>query len=301
MSIQNKYRKWSSRSIATSFQHNIFYMLIRIAGRRAAYCLLYFVAFYYTLKPSIREKARYYLEKRFPNREGFKRFWDSYRLNLEFGKTLVDRAVLGILGEISIEASPQDKKTVLNLINEGQGLIILTAHVGCWQLAMSALDFINVPISVVYHRENGDVDLQYFEHSNKSCPFKFIDPSSPLGGTLEMLEVLKKGHVLCVMGDRVLGSDKNTVEVEFLGTKARFPFSAFKLASVLGSPIVVLFACKIGPSSGKIRLVKVIRVAKNIGKKREEYLPYVKQFVNSLEEITTEYPYQFFNFYDMWE
>ena len=61
-----------------------------------------------------------------------------------------------------------------------------------------------------------------------------------------MINVLKNGEVLCMMGDRVFGNLKNNVEAEFLGKKALFPFSAFKVASVTGAPLVVFFTLKTG-------------------------------------------------------
>ncbi len=46
-------------------------------------------------------------------------------------------------------------------------------------------------------------------------PFRIIDPLGYMGGVLEMMEVLKKGEVLSIMGDRVFGSDRKTVVCKF--------------------------------------------------------------------------------------
>jgi len=81
---------------------------------------------------------------------------------------------------------------------------------------MSALHFFDKPVSLLLHYEEGDVDLQYFEHAGVPPPFRIIDPLSYLGGVLEMMEVLKKGEVSCFMGDRLLGDEKNTLSVNFL-------------------------------------------------------------------------------------
>ncbi len=299
-SVQNNFRNWSSRSLAGKWRHGFFYFLIRLGGHKLAYLFLYFIVFYFTLKPSVRKKASYYLARRFPASKGVRKFLDCYRLNLNFGKILIDRAILAILGEMDMETTSEHRKIVFDLLAEGKGLIMVTAHVGCWQLAMSGLDFTGVPVDIVYHHDQEDVDLQSLGHAKVSHLFHFIDPCSPLGGTLDMLESLKKGHVLCFMGDRVFGSKKNTVEVNFLGQKARFPISAFKIASVVGAPVVVVFAYRTGPSSGKMKLMRLIRIERNHGRNSEEYKPYVEEFVKALEGFVQEFPYQFFNFYDMW-
>lgn len=292
--------QWTSRSIGSDFQHGIFYALIRIGGRQSAYALLYFVVLYYVLfRPSVRQRSHYYLSRRFPGRGAFGRLLDSYRLSLEIGKVLVDRAVLGILGPQDMKADLQGQEELAKLVGEGRGLILATAHVGCWQVAMATLAALRTPVNLLIHRDEGDVDRHYFEHRG-AAPYRIIDPAGYLGGTLEMLQVLKHGEVLCIMGDRVMGGDASTLSVSFLGGDVRLPFSPYKLASATGAPIAVIFPYKSGPGSYALRLAKVIRVPENLGRSPAAYRPYAAQFAEALEGFCAGHPYQFFNFFDMW-
>ncbi len=294
-------RRWSSRSIGSHLQHQIFYVLIRMGGRRAAYLLLYLVVLYYVLLcPSVRRKSGHYLRRRFPGRGAFGRLLDCYRMSLELGKALVDRAVVGILGPASMDVELVGRERLLEIQAENRGIILVTAHVGCWQAAMSALGFLQTPVNMLMQREPGDIDRHYFEHQGLDCPYKIIDPQGFLGGVLEMMQVLKKGEVLCVMGDRVFGSDKNTVSAQFLGAEVAFPYSAYKLAATTGAPIVVLLSAKTGPASYRLKLAGEIRVPSRPGRGAAAFAPYVTEFVQVLEEYTREQPYQFFNFYDLW-
>ena len=294
-------RQWTSRSIGSNFQHNIFYALIRIGGRQGAYCLLLFVVLYYVLfRPSVRHRSRHYLSRRFPGRSPLGRLRDSYLLSLEMGKVLVDRAVLGILGPEKLDINLTGREELVRLLAEGRGLILVTAHVGCWQLAMASLGALNTPVSLLIHREEGDVARHFFEHGDGAAPYRIIDPAGYLGGALEMLQVLKHGKVLCIMGDRVMGSDSSTVAVDFLGSAVRLPFSPYKLASASGAPVAVIFPYKTGPGSYALQVAQVIRVPENLGRATEAYRPYAKQFIQALEGFVAEHPYQFFNFYDMW-
>jgi predicted LPLAT superfamily acyltransferase len=295
-------RQWTSRSIGSTFQHNIFYVLIRIGGWRLAYFILYFVVFYYVLcRPSVRKKCGYYLSHRFPDENSIQRLLSCYRLSLELGKVLIDRALAGIIGPDRISSNFDSRKVLSELISEGKGVIFLMAHVGCWQVALSAPDFLEINVNMVIHREEGDIDRHYFEHKSGQSPFKIIDPDGYFGGTLEMISVLKKGEALCMMGDRVLGNPKNTVSVRFLGAEALFPFSAMKIASVSGAPIAILFPYKKGPIEFASEIIKIIRVPEGLGRSGDNFLPYVKEFVESVENFAMEYPFQFFNFYDMWK
>lgn len=302
MTWKKETRQWTSRSIGSTFQHNIFYLLIRIGGWRLAYLMLYPVVLYYILfRPSVRKRCSPYLLHRFPGQRRIKRLINSYRLSLELGKVLIDRAVAGIIGVERISASFDKKKTLYELISEEKGVIFLMAHVGSWQVALSALHFLNISVNMVIHREEGDIDRHYFEHKSMETPYRIIDPEGFLGGTLEMMEALKKHEALCIMGDRVFGNLKNTLSIRFLGENAMFPFSAMKIASTFGAPIVVLFPYKSGSTGYGIRLAKVIRVPEGLGRSGQGFLPYVEQYVRALEDFTMEYPFQFFNFYDMWK
>jgi predicted LPLAT superfamily acyltransferase len=302
MQGEKEKRQWTSRSIGSVFQHKIFYMLIRIGGRRLAYFILHFVVLYYILlRPSVRTRCRYYLSRRFPGQKSMQRLISSYCLSLELGKVLIDRAVVGILGTDKISVKFKDRQKLLDLISERKGIIFLMAHVGCWQVALSALRFLNIRVNMVIHREEGDIDRHYFEHQSMQWPYRIIEPDGFLGGTLEMIDVLKKGEALCIMGDRLFGNPKNAVSVNFLGEKALFPFSAMKIASASRAPIVVIFPYKEGPAKYVLDLVKIISVPENLGRSGDHFLPYINDFVQALEKFIAEYPFQFFNFYDMWK
>lgn len=301
MDSEKREGQWSSRSVGTAWQHQFFYLLIRLGGRRAAYLVLYFIIFYYMLlRPDQRKKSEYYLRRRFPDSGSVSRFWQSYRLSLELGKVLIDRAAVGILGPEVLSVTLQGRQELLDLVGEGQGLILMMSHVGCWQVAMAALRFLNTPVNLLMQREEGDVDRHFFEHSGTGSPFRIIDPRGYLGGTLEMMGVLKKGEVLSVMGDRMLGSQRSSVPVRFLGDEMPVHFSSYKIASATGAPIAVLLSRKTGPSSYELEVAGVIRVPTDLGRSKEAYRPYAQSFARLLEEYTEKNPFQFFNFYDMW-
>lgn len=292
---------WSSRSVGRNWQHQIFYLLIRIGGQRAAYLLLYFVIGWYTLFSRLaRQRASHYLQRRFPAARGLTRLGQTYRLLLELGKALVDRAVVGIVGPEAMRTRLDDRDALLKLRDEGQGLIMMTAHVGCWQAAMATLSFLQRPVNMLMRREDGDIDRHYFEHAGQESPYRIIDPTGYLGGTLEMMGALKQGQIVCVMGDRLLGSDKSGVAVNFLGAAAPLPFSPYKIAAATGAPVVVFFTFKDGRDSYRLQLARVIRVPQLSGRKAETFLPYAAEFASVLEQFCTQHPYQFFNFFDMW-
>lgn len=296
------WRGWASRNLGSAWQFEVFYALIRLAGRPGAYALLHVVVAWYVLfRPSVRERCGYYLRRRFPEHRGWQRLWDAYRLSLELGKVMVDRSVLGILGEGRVQCDLEGWDELAALAAEGHGLILVTAHAGSWQLGMSALQHLDSAIALLLHRDPEGAERHFFEHREGPPPYRLIDPAGYLGGSLEMLQVLQAKGVLCIMGDRTMGSSEATVAVPFLGGEIRIPFSPYKLASATGAPIAVIFPHKTGPGTHALKLAGVVRVPPGLGRKPQAYEPYALAFVERLEAFVRDYPYQFFNFFDMWD
>lgn len=292
--------KWTGASVASKFKHQVFYFLIRIGGRFLSYTFLYFVVFFYTCIPHFRRKAYYYLDKRFQDKSFIKKYLHCYKLFLTFGKVLVDRAIYGITGKIDILSSQEDKELCKKLYEKGKGLIIITAHCGCWQSAMAGFDFIKAPKYVLYKRVKEDVDKQVFEHGKKKQNINFIDPSLPYGGTIEILNVLEKKSILCMMGDREFGSDKNKIKVSFLGKDIFVPATIYRIAAITKAPIMIVFFPFMGNGKFGSKIMEVFEV-EDKGLKISNYKHYAQKFINNLENFVEQYPYQFFNLYNMWE
>ncbi len=290
--------KWDSKSHGTKFGHNFFYFVIRNGGRKVAYFFLYFIVFNYAvLFPSIRKTTDPYLRKRFPNAGFFERIKHRYLLILNFGRVLIDRAIVGILGPKSIQAFFPDYEKMKKV---DSGFILLISHVGGWQVAMSALDVLEKPVNFLMLRHEKDIDKHYYEHNENGNKIKIIDPNQFLGGSIEILNALKNDEIVCMMGDRVFGDSERSIEMDFLNGRANFPFSAFKMSSISQKPILVLYSHKNGPCEYQTRISTIIQVPPKLGKSEEKIRPHVENFVTSLEVFIHNYPYQFFNFYNMW-
>lgn len=292
-----------TESFGSRVQYGLFHLLIRMRADRLVSALLRVVVFWYVLfRPSARRRSEPYLLHRFQGIRGFPKLWATYRMDLGFGQSLIDRATVRIVGPQGIDIEFPQQGLIRELLAEKKGLIFLTAHVGGWQASMGALSFCNVPVNLLIRRDEGDVDSSFFEyHGTKEAPFRIIDPTEEMGGMLTIMEVLRRGELVSMMGDRVFGSLKNTVRVPFLGGFIRVPISAYKIASVTGSPIATCFSYESDPGRYAMIVDGITRVPSGMGRKAEEFVEYAAEFAKGLERFVAAYPYQFYNFYDMWE
>lgn len=291
---------WSSKSLGSRFQHQIFYVLLRLAGPYPAYGLLYLVVFWYNLRPSVRRNAAHFLDRRFGRRAWLVRFWQSYRLALSFGKVLLDRAILGVLGRGEVCIGEADRDLLQQYFALGRGVVMLNAHFGCWQGGMAGLEGLERPVNIVLHKLAGDVDRHYFEHRAGGISVRVIDPTGPFGGTLDMLAALKRNEIVCTMGDRVGADETHVVTVDFMGGRVSMPFTIFSIASAAGAPVVVTLIEREGRGRARVHIVDHIELPKGLGKNADACRPWVQRYARALEAMAWKRPFQFYNFFDMW-
>ncbi|MDR2076240.1 MAG: lysophospholipid acyltransferase family protein [Desulfovibrio sp.] len=187
-------------------------------------------------------------------------------------------------------------------MQKGKGLILLSAHTGCWQMAPFTLaQHAPVPVTVLAHRERDDVDRQAHEHAGREPPYAIIAAGSGPAATVSLAAALQRGEFVCMMGDRIFDPGEMGVLVAFLGGIVRLPVAAYRLASVCGVPLAVVFSLRTGPRRGELVIADIMHVPGSLGKKGENYFPYAQRFADVLETFVRGHPYQFFNFYNLWE
>ena len=291
---------WNEKKYGTSWGLGFFHFVISFLGRRVAYFCLYFVVFVYVaFFPSVTKNCKPYLSRRFPGSGPLGLFYKSFLQVLNLGKVLIDSAVLASPRQNEIKADFLTREDYHRIKNLDTGFIILMSHVGCWQVAMTALSMLNRPVNLLM-LELPEKVMGRHAGNSLAEKLKVINPAQFLGGTLDMLNVLKNDEILCIMGDRLFGNATYAVQIPFLNDTASFPFSAYKLAAITQKPIVVLNTFKTGHSTYKLSVPQIIHVPPRPGKTGDAYKPYARQYLSTLEQYTKDHPFQFFNFYDMW-
>jgi predicted LPLAT superfamily acyltransferase len=277
-----------------------FMVFLRLFGLRGAYGLLYVVCVYYVLfDRSLVSSAVPYIRRRFPGCGLLRERLHVYRLFVSQGKQFIDCYTV-ISGYDMFEVKLKGHAEFVSLIRDSEkGAILLTSHQGNWQVAMTALGDMGKTVHLVMlPDENPDLqDKMYPERENGNV--KIISPQQYLGGVVEILNALKKGDIVSIMGDRRYGA--RALEVSFLGEKAWFPYSAFGLAASAGCPLVVLRAAKASTYRYVVDMSSVLYPRYQGRRNRVDQLqPWVQEFVTLMESFVEENPYQCFLFRDVW-
>ncbi len=270
-----------------------------MGGLSAAYAFLYFVCLYYFLADN--EAARTaiaYAKRMFPAAGPFRLRQLAYLLFVNQGRSLVDRNAM-VSGRFPFHFRFDRREEFKQLVAEPRGMILLTSHVGNWQIAMSSLDKLDKPIHLLMRPEDNEAVRKAFQLDKTKGSIRIISIDEPFGGVVEVMNALRAGHIVSLMGDRPY--DFDAVTIDFLGKPARFPYSAFKIAAMADVPVAVMFSAKTSRNGYIIEVPAVFHPKKGkTGSKQDLWAPYVRQYAETLETFLRKYPLQFFAFQDLW-
>jgi KDO2-lipid IV(A) lauroyltransferase len=121
----------------------------------------------------------------------------------------------------------------------GKGVIILSAHLGNWELGGALLSSLGLPVNAVFMpKSNPNVDKLF-----RDCREKRGMKVTPLGSAArDTLAALKKNELVCLLADRDYTA--RVAVMEFFGVPARFPVGPARLCLHAGSPIVMGFTIR---------------------------------------------------------
>lgn len=259
-------------------------------GIKHAYALLYFVCFYYLLfnRKTVSITSTY-VRKRFKNAGFFVRAWHTYKLLITTGKNLIDLRQLERKPESFKFESNYEK--ILEITARKKGLIMLTAHIGNWQIMMRKLPQLNADMNIVMRPEENQA-VSDFLKLDHGAPFNLniIDASKGMETVLEIIQELGKGNIVSIMGDRVTG-DEQTIKVKFFDTEITLPKGPFLIANSAKAPIVQLLTCRKGPCSYALE-VTYPSIEDSIKEKEERINALATQYVRTIEEFLTRNPYE---------
>lgn len=274
---------------------------IRTFGLRGAYGLLYFVGLYYLVFDCAAVRASLaYTRRRFPQHGISRQLLDVYRLFVSQGKSLIDRYyVIAGGSEIAIEIRGYEKLKNI-LATSHKGVVLLTAHVGNWQVAMTALRNLGKTVYLMMRPEDNVAVRQSLNIGGDQDRVRVLYTNDSLGGVIEAVKALDRGDLVSIMGDRTYEYD--AMEATLLGGSVRFPYGAFSIAAATQCPVVVLLSAKVGAKKYIVDVSHVIEPPTGTrGKKQEAIKACVQEFAGVLEEYADRHPYQWFVFRDMWQ
>jgi predicted LPLAT superfamily acyltransferase len=289
---------WQGKSQATPLGYRIFVVLLKRWGLGPAYFLLRFVSFYYwvfsrqsslALRRFFSEHLRY---------SSWKTRKAVYRTYFQFGQTLIDKVAVmaGLNPKLSFDFDGEE--WLHQMVREGRGGLLLSAHVGNWEIAGHLLKRLKTSINVVMYDGEQEQIKAYLEKVTGGRNMKLIIIREDLSHIFAINDALANNELVCMHADRFLPGNK-TLSTQFLGKTANFPAGPFLLAATLKVPVSFVYAFK--ETSSHYHFYACEPLLYNSGSRDERMKKALQDFVVETEKKVLQYPTQWFNFYDFWE
>lgn len=297
---QNNNTGWKGKTRGGSFGYLFFILLIKGLGVRAAYAFLclvvvYFIPFAPKATRSTWQYARRVLHYGWI-RSVCLLFLNYYRL----GQTLIDKVAIGAGMTKSYRFDfGSGYKAFLEVLNGTQGVVMIGAHVGNWEIGAPFFDEYGKKMNIVMFDAEYQKIKELLEKNTNARNYKVIPVNEDnLTHVFRIKDALDRQEYVCFQGDRYVEGSQ-VLRMDFLGKEASFPSGPYLLASRLGVPVVFYFAMREKGMRYRFDFVLAHPVKRSKETKPEQEL--LRQYVAALEPIIRQSPEQWFNYYDFWK
>lgn len=216
------------------------------------------------------------------------RHWSSY------GRVLCDRLLAYSDPRLEVVFDGPDADRLHTAVADG-GCLLLSAHVGNWELAgrmLSRLPSRGAHV-VMIPGEDPAVQRLAAELLGDRLP-AVIDPRDGLAAGFAVRAAIERREVVCLLGDRV-APDQPAERVPFIAGEARFPAGPLRLAAACGAPVLGCFLLKQDRYRYRLRVTPPMRLPRRPSPRA------VAAWARLLERIARTAPFQWHNFYPFWK
>ena len=283
------------------------YYIYKILGRRVLKFIVFFIIlFSYPFLKKARLASGLYFSNLYAytgDKTYRPRFKNHFKHVYTFAKALVDKVASWSDGLKPSElhyATPKDLEKYHKQVLYGKGVFVLCSHLGNIEILRALMT-----------KEYKDVHINSFMDMDQSATFNdFIKRVSPdahinlystrdigLDTACMTKDKLDDGEVIVMAADRVsAANDKKFIALPFLGETAHFPVGVFHFLKAMRTDFCFIAIC-LNSKTGKYDVhLKFFEKSE-----AKDMSSVSKKYAKWLENLTVQYPYQWFNFFDFWE
>lgn len=133
----------------------------------------------------------------------------------------------------------------------GRGCVIVTAHLGSFEVGLAGLATAEDHIHVVFKRDESHIFEEMRSGLRRTLGIREVPIDDGWDAWLRLRDALRRDEVVVMQGDRAMRGQR-WLSVKFLGGHLRLPLGPARLAQLTGSPIVPVAAVRCA-SSGPAR------------------------------------------------
>jgi Kdo2-lipid IVA lauroyltransferase/acyltransferase len=181
----------------------------------------------------------------------------------------------------------------------GSGAILVSPHLGSWELGGLGLADMGYTINMLTFREPDEKVNELREAVRQERGIRFIyvdrDDSSPLA-IIEAVNALRRNEVLAILGDR--DGSSHTILIDFFGRPTNIPVGAAYLALASGAPVIPVFVLLEEKGRYATIMEEPIFFSGGHGEHGSAIRSGMERLLVVFERYIRAYPDQWYNLYD---
>lgn len=190
------------------------------------------------------------------------------------------------------------EEILYRVLNSKRGVILLTLHMGNWEIGGIALAEKGLPPpTIAYFPDSQDMIESQRNRLRNLSSAHHVELDEERFSAIKLLRILQEGGIIALQGDR-LQYDRG-VEMEMFGHPAYFPKGPIMLAVAADAVILPTFMVMEGYNTYNIYVEKPIEI--KVYSKREDTLKNnLKEIISVFEKYISTYPDQWYTFMPFW-
>jgi lauroyl/myristoyl acyltransferase len=219
------------------------------------------------------------------------------RIFINFGKYLVDFFRFSIIDKEYIRryVKVEGRAFLDEAFKKGKGVILISAHLGNWELGGLVLSAIGVPLDVVALTHKQENINNFFNDQRKLKGVGVI----PVGAAVRRcFSVFSQNRAVALVSDRDYFD--NGFCVSFFGKETIIPKGPALFSRRCGSPIVPVFMIRNNDDTFTLKILDPIEPVYTENEYNDLIL-ITKKIVHVMEKMIRECPDQWFVFRHFWE
>ncbi|MBW6503315.1 hypothetical protein K0B90_03420 [bacterium] len=207
-----------------------------------------------------------------------------------FARNLVDYGRFDTITDDALDRllpSAQNLHFLEESFSKGRGVVLVTGHIGNWELGALFFARHGFKINVVTIPEGRErIDSIRGTYRMRQDIRTIVVDGSPFS-SLEIVSALRRGEIVAMLVDRWEGT--GGVPAKFFGEERRFPRGPFVLSRATGAPVIPAFIVRDGSAYRGV-------VEPPFVMDEPEDEPGARRVSESLERMIRTYPEQWYNF-----
>ncbi len=186
---------------------------------------------------------------------------------------------------VKMEISPESMRL---LSDSGTGLILVSGHLGNWEIAAQFLSTLK-PVVGITRRLNNPYADDLMQKRKPRHRFRLTPKHD--ADTGRFLAALKAGEALALLVDQH-APDKHGMMIDFFGRPASTHTSAAMLHLITKTPVCFGYCVKTGPDAFLFKAPPPVTIERS-GSRQQDVRTILTSLTQSLEEAIRQYPEQY--------